>query len=169
MAVTLTSDIVADVMRAATPERVQAARDKLRSLSASAAGFGAGPVGAGTVRQQPDQAAAYQKFDSMVLGSFVETMLPKETESVYGGGFAGDMWKSLMAQQIGDTLAARGALPIASRYIGDHYADGDLKEPLRGVADPAVRAATDGQAGLSRSLIDELQRKALDAMSGTAG
>ena len=167
MAVTLTTDIVADVMRAAQPERLQAARERLRALGSEAPG--AVPMAASPHNRQPDQAAAYQKFDAMVLSQFVEAMLPKESENVYGGGLAGDMWKSMMAQQLGDSLAAQGALQIASRYIGDRYADGDLSSPLRGAADPAARAAIDGQTGRSRSLVEELQRKALDAISGTDG
>jgi flagellar protein FlgJ len=160
MAVALSTDIVADVMSAASPERLQAAREHLRGIASAAASRQA---------TKPDQAAAYQKFDAMVLGTFVETMLPNEADSVYGGGLAGDMWKSMMAQQLGDSLASRGVLNIASRYIGDRYADGDVSAPLRGAVDPAARAAIDGQNGMSRSLIEELQRKALDAISGTGG
>lgn len=165
MAVTLSTDIVADVMRAASPERLQAARDKLRSLGASAPGAASGEAGA----PRSAAASAFEKFDAMVLGSFVEAMLPKESESVYGGGLSGDMWKSMMAQQLGESLAAAGTLNLAARYIGDRYADGDTPAPLRGVADPAARAVIDGQTGLSRSLIDELQRKALDAIAGSSG
>ncbi len=156
MAVSLSTDIVADVMRAATPERVQEARTRLRSLAGTQ----------GTAEGK--QAEAYKKFDAMVLGTFVESMLPKEAESVFGDGLAGDMWKSMLAQQLGDSIAAQGGIGIASRYIGDSYADGDLSSPLRGAADPSVRAAMDGRTSLSRSLVEELQRKALDGISGAA-
>ena len=165
MAVTLTTDIVADVMRAAQPERLQEARAKLRSMGTG----DATPVAAAYANRAPDREQALVKFDAMVLGSFVEAMLPTESENVYGGGLAGDMWKSMLAQEIAGALAERGAIQLASRYIGDRYADGDVAEPLRGVADPATRAVLDGQSGLSRSLVDELQRKALDAISNTSG
>jgi hypothetical protein len=166
MAVTLTTDIVGDVMRAASPERLEAARAKLRSHAAGEPG--AAQMALSRRANAPDEAAAYKKFDAMVLSQFVEAMLPKEAESVYGGGLAGDMWKSMMAQQLGESLSAQGAVQIASRYIGDRYADGDLSAPLRGASDPAGNAVLDGQKGMSRSLVDELQRKALDAISGAA-
>ncbi|MBX3532419.1 MAG: rod-binding protein [Rhizobiaceae bacterium] len=166
MAVALATDIVADVMRAASPERLQEARARLRALSTSSPG--ASQVASLEQAPKSEQAQAFQKFDAMVLGSFVEAMLPPESESVYGGGLAGDMWKSMLAQQLGDSLAAAGTLDLASRYISDRYADGDLSSPLRGASDPATKAVLDGERGLSRSLVDELQRKALDAITGAA-
>lgn len=167
MAVALATDIVADVMRAASPERLQEARERLRALSATSAGASqvAPPERTGSSKE----AAAFQQFDAMVLGSFVEAMLPPETENVYGGGLAGDMWKSMLAQQLGESLAAAGTLNLASRYISDRYADGEVASPLRGASDPAT-SVLDGERGLSRSLVEELQRRALDAIAGsTAG
>ncbi len=32
----------------------------------------------------------------MVLQTFIQNMLPKNTEGVYGEGLSGDMWKSMM-------------------------------------------------------------------------
>jgi flagellar protein FlgJ len=166
MAVALTTDIVGDVMKAASPERLQEARARLRALSANSPGAAqASPmerIGGSK------EAKAFEQFDAMVLGSFVEAMLPPESESVYGGGLAGDMWKSMLAQQLGESLAAAGTLNLSSRYIGDRYADGDTASPLRGASDSAAKAALDGERGLSRSLVEELQRKALDAISGAA-
>lgn len=166
MAVTLSTDIVADVMRAATPERLQEARARLRSMAASAPG--ATQAAATFENRLPDQAAAMRKFDAMVLGTFVEAMLPDDMAAVYGDGLAGDMWKSMLAQHLGENLAAQGGVSIASRYFGDRYADGEKPSPLRGFVDADARAAIDGQNSLSRSLVEELQRKALDAVSGAA-
>ena len=44
---------------------------------------------------EPERPAAYVKFESMVLGSFMDSMMPKDADSAYGGGMAGGMWKSM--------------------------------------------------------------------------
>ena len=63
----------------------------------------------------------------MVLQTFIQTMLPKDAEAVYGKGMAGDMWKSLLAEQLGDAMAERGGIGIADRVLGDHYIEGETK------------------------------------------
>ena len=40
---------------------------------------------------------SYANFEAMVLQTFIQTMLPKDAEAVYGKGMAGDMWKSMMS------------------------------------------------------------------------
>jgi Rod binding domain-containing protein len=51
----------------------------------------------------------------MVLSSFVESMLPQSSEAVFGAGSAGQIWKSMMAQQIATQLAKSGGIGIADR------------------------------------------------------
>ncbi|WP_208978919.1 hypothetical protein [Pseudovibrio denitrificans] len=43
-----------------------------------------------------DNADLGEKLESAILQTFVKSMLPKEMETVYGGGTAGTMWKGLM-------------------------------------------------------------------------
>lgn len=52
------------------------------------------------------------RFESFVLGSFVETMLPKD-EGFFGGGMAGNVWRSMMAERIGEEIARGGGVGIA--------------------------------------------------------
>lgn len=54
-----------------------------------------------------------QQFESFVLRSFVETMLPKDNESFFGSGTAGSIWKSMLAERIGDEMAKDGGIGIA--------------------------------------------------------
>ena len=172
MAVTLTTDIVADVMRAASPEKLQAAQARLRGIAAgnsAAAGFAAKLEQAGASRQ-PDaraEAAAMEKFEAMVLGTFFEKMLPADSTAAYGEGLSGEMWKSIMAQHLGDAVAKQGGIGIASRYLSDRYPAGERPEPLRGMNDLQASAALDTQASLSRGLVQEFQRRAADALIGT--
>ncbi|MBL8578228.1 MAG: rod-binding protein [Mesorhizobium sp.] len=58
----------------------------------------------------------------MVLQTFIQNMLPKDGAAVYGKGMAGDMWKSLLAEKIADTMSERGGIGIADRMLGQRYA-----------------------------------------------
>lgn len=138
MAITPPSDIVLDVMQAADPTRQRAAAEKLtrmQSASASGADFGAAyqarvasdPAAALIMRNQASiqptsvagtggvnkAAPVYRKFEAFVLQVFVESMLPKNAESVYGKGTAGGIWKSMLAEQIGKQIAEAGGVGIA--------------------------------------------------------
>lgn len=65
----------------------------------------------GRVRNAPDAA---QKFEAFVLQTFIQEMMPKEAEGVFGSGVAGDFWRSLMAEKVAEQVAQRGDLGIAN-------------------------------------------------------
>lgn len=65
-------------------------------------------------------ADAAQKFESFVLQSFVQEMMPETQESVFGGGISGDFWKSMMAEKIAEQVAARGGVGIAETLRNGH-------------------------------------------------
>lgn len=69
----------------------------------------------GRVRDVPDAA---QKFEAFVLQTFIQEMMPKEAEGVFGSGVSGDFWKSLMAEKIAEQVAERGNLGIADLVRG---------------------------------------------------
>lgn len=54
-----------------------------------------------------------QKFESFVLQTFVENMLPSENSSFFGEGTAGKIWKSMLAERIGEEMARAGGIGIA--------------------------------------------------------
>ncbi len=168
MAISPPSDIVMDVARAADPAAAEAARARLASL-ASQRGEGAAfqpagtpsPSGSRTPADQTSPAAdAFQKFEAVILQTFLQSMLPKDTESVYGEGMAGEMWQSMLAQQLGDVMAARGGIGIADRILGDHYR-AQARPAVEGPARDASpeRAEKDTQEMLSVALVQEIQRK----------
>lgn len=177
MAISPPSDLVLDVVRAADPAAVQEAQARLKanraaftanSLADSGAGFSAtvGAVsaqsasGLGNINNRaasPDIPATYKKFEAMVLQSFVKSMLPEESEEVYGKGTAGDVWKSMMAEQIGSVLAEGGGIGIAERLgsSGVTGADGAAR----------VEASLNGNAqNLASGTVHEYQRKIVDTM-----
>jgi len=49
---------------------------------------------------------AANRFEAMMLQNMLGAMLPKNAQSVFGKGTAGDMWKSMLSQQLAETLAA---------------------------------------------------------------
>lgn len=168
MAISPPGDIIMDVMRAAEPERAQEARAQLQRIAEGArppTAFETATSLASSRVSAKEGEGPYQKFEAMVLGTFFQSMLPDSTDSVYGEGMSGDMWKSLLAQQLGDTVAERGGIGIANRLLADHYREGDQRIPLTGASGEA-HAARDAQQRLSKALVDELQRKAAQSLVG---
>jgi peptidoglycan hydrolase FlgJ len=62
----------------------------------------------------------HQEFEAFVLRSFVETMLPDDATASYGSGTAGDIWKGMKAEQIGNALARAGGIGIAEQLAKLH-------------------------------------------------
>ncbi|RWO96952.1 rod-binding protein, partial [Mesorhizobium sp.] len=77
-----------------------------------------------------DPANKFKKFEAMVLQTFIQNMLPKDTEGVYGKGLAGDMWKSQLAERVADVMAERGGIGIAKSMLADHYLEGKRVVPV---------------------------------------
>ncbi|AWM85901.1 rod-binding protein [Microvirga sp. 17 mud 1-3] len=134
------SDIVLDVARAADPVKLQTASRKLMELSDSGGAtefaevFNSMPHRGGTATKDPyaiqvisqnqttlgsaaKPGSAYQQFEAFVLQSFIESMLPKDSEATFGKGTAGSVWRSMMAEQIGAQIARAGGIGIASKLL----------------------------------------------------
>ena len=56
----------------------------------------------------------------MMLNSFVSELLPKDTGEVFGQGTAGDMWRSMLAEQVSTQIAKSGELGLARRLFATH-------------------------------------------------
>ena len=139
MAISPPSDIVLDVARAAEPATLET-----RARQAGEPRVRRGRHGRGVLGRRPQEFSArdankstdetspksYVDFEAMVLQTFVQTMLPKEAEDVYGKGMAGDMWKSMMSQQLGTVMAERGGIGIADSLLKGHYLEGETKVAL---------------------------------------
>ncbi len=55
-----------------------------------------------------------------MLNSFVGELLPKDTGEVFGQGTAGDMWRSMLAEQVSTQIAKSGKLGLARRLFATH-------------------------------------------------
>lgn len=51
-------------------------------------------------------------LEGLILKSLVETMLPKETSELFGKGSAGRMWRSMLAEQIAQTMVEDGRIQL---------------------------------------------------------
>ncbi|UWU94492.1 rod-binding protein [Bradyrhizobium sp. CB1015] len=148
MIVTATPDLILDVLEAADPVTQRAATAKLDALKSSDADFAAtleaevGKAKAATADQAaakvaearsgavngapvqvikaPASGEVYRKFEAFILQTFVETMLPKESEEVFGKGTAGGVWKSMLAEQLGNQLAKGKGVGIARQLAAAH-------------------------------------------------
>ncbi len=170
MAISPPSDLVLDVVRAAEPAQVQEAQAKLKSNRAafeatSLAEAGAGfQAAVGSVLNR-DSAGAHasqgvsavgskavpehlRKFEAMVLQNFVKSMLPADSEEMYGKGTAGEMWRGMMADQLGTAIAKGGGIGIAESLA---------KSSGIGAASPEKDKNTDRVAS---GMVQALQREA---------
>ncbi|WP_084705028.1 rod-binding protein [Beijerinckia mobilis] len=124
------SDIVLDVANAAGAPSSSPLFDRLRSASAipstEKASFSTlmEDVAAGDKRSssilplfspQPKFEAhtgdtktkVFKDLEAVLLRNFIESMLPKDMSDIYGHGSAGDMWKSMLADQLSKELSKR--------------------------------------------------------------
>lgn len=179
MAVQLVTDLVLDVARAADPGKVAEARAALNkgvSAAASAAASvfdvpATAPRAAASVAALPKATAPTmpakgpaEQFEAFVLQNFVESMLPSQGDSVYGAGLAGDMWKSMLAEQIAMTMARDGGVGITNRLLADYTRVEDQLEPVSGVRDAGGAPGETRAADIVRSYVDQQTRSFLDAV-----
>ncbi|OYU87399.1 MAG: hypothetical protein CFE29_23575 [Bradyrhizobiaceae bacterium PARB1] len=130
------NDLITDVMNAADPVAQRNAAGRLERMTPAqqaeftsvlngeftAAQPQATPVSAGApvpttpvIRQSEGSYGVYRKFEAFVLQMFVEEMLPKNAEQVFGKGSAGNIWRSMMAEQIGNEMAKGKGIGIAQQ------------------------------------------------------
>jgi len=68
---------------------------------------------AASSRVDADRQKAGKDFEAMFLRQTLESILPDGDNAVFGGGTAGGMWRSMLADRVSGVLAERGALGIA--------------------------------------------------------
>ena len=139
------TDVVMEVLSAADPSRASLAAQRLSALAgsnapgadfsadlkraaSSATAIAAPLANAADARSRlaeipggPDKLGqAKTQFEAMMLNSFVGELLPKDASSVFGQGTAGDMWRSMLAEQVSLQIAKSGKLGLARRLFATH-------------------------------------------------
>ncbi len=156
MSISPPTDIVMDVAKAADPQRYQEAAAKLQAPGDPAA-FTDAVRAAGLALHMPLDARGsltslqnqttltgtgpasdpYKKFEGLVLQQFVEAMMPDKAETVFGKGNTGHIWKSMLAEQIGQQIAKAGGIGIA-KMMGKAHPAADSVQPAQPATDPAT-------------------------------
>jgi len=176
VAISPPSDLVLDVVKAANPTDVEAAQAKLAankaafaatSLAENGNGFGAtfdalnsaatqaGLSNANTHTGPTKVPQVYRKFEAMMLQNFVKNMLPS-SETLYGKGSAGEIWKGMMAEQLGNTIAKNGGVGIAEKMYQEQVTK------MRNTG--AINSATnENDKKMALSAVTDFQRKTLAA------
>ncbi len=143
--VTPVPDLILDVMEAADPASQRVAAGRLeRASSAGGEDFAAavdrkieagalerpaaseqgtsglrgaidGSGHATIIKKADTDRAVYRKFEAFVLQTFVESMLPQDASEVFGKGTAGTIWRSMLAEQIGNEMAKGEGIGIAKQ------------------------------------------------------
>jgi peptidoglycan hydrolase FlgJ len=129
-----TADFAADLDRAAAPGSATTA--PLANPADMRSHLPAAPGGPDKLGQAKTQ------FEAMMLNSFVSEMLPKDTGEVFGQGMAGDMWRSMLAEQVSTQIAKSGKLGLARRLFATHEVglhSGRVGEATKTVGQPAAQ------------------------------
>jgi peptidoglycan hydrolase FlgJ len=105
------ADFAADLDRASPASATSA---PLASAADARAGLAEAAGGPDKLRQAKTQ------FEAMMLNSFVGELLPKDSGEVFGQGMAGDMWRSMLAEQVSTQIAKSGKLGLARRLFATH-------------------------------------------------
>lgn len=114
----LETDIVGDVVNAADPAKLQTSVAKLNGTTSlgqvDMAGLVLNANDSGAAKAANPKAKAYEQFEASILRNFVEGMLPKTAENVYGEGTSGNVWRSMQADFMSQELAKSGGIGIAA-------------------------------------------------------
>ncbi|HET7411054.1 MAG TPA: rod-binding protein [Pararhizobium sp.] len=171
MSISPSSDLVLDVLRAANPASVSAARARLAAgepaptpaVAAADQSFAAqfnraaNTIPAKEHGSGQEVPAAYRKFEAMVLQSFIKEMLPKDSEDVYGKGVAGNIWKSMLAQHMATVISKRGGIGIADHILAKRFSGLGLEGPLQSRLSGA-------DLNVSKGLVHQLQMDTLKSV-----
>lgn len=112
-------------------------------------------------------ADVYNKLEAFIMQTFIQSMLPKDASSVYGKGTAGDVWKSMLAEKMGNEVAKSGQIGIAKRLAQASITTGSI---ARDIPTPALVPVTSTLPSLSGKSIGSTANfsRALTALQESA-
>lgn len=178
MSISLPSDIVLGVANAVDPQDYRAAMERLAKAKIDAAAAeesaprAANEADAANPPRKPDPLAigsqiarlksssgpasqsgtkAYQDFEAFFLQTFVEAILPKDAESLFGSGPAGKIWKSMLAEHLANELAKSTAFGIADKIAENRREKNAASTPA---SDKAVENGIGAQTSQTGYLSD---------------
>ncbi len=164
MSINPASDIVLDVARAADPNKSMAATQRLLRLGSSepaAAEFStlmeernssdaelrstvemmSGRPSATAAAPMDARTKAYKGVEELVLQNLVETMLPKDESGIFGSGTAGDVWRSMLAEQLAKQIGKSVDLGLVKSANKTHSTGREAFREATPVIAPAAALA----------------------------
>ncbi len=96
----------------ATPDVVAVAPGRTAALSSAKSG------------QNARASDATEKFEAYIIQTCLETILPRSEQGVFGQGTAGGVWRSMIAEQLGNQIAKAGGVGL-HKMLDQHWAHRD--------------------------------------------
>jgi len=90
-----------------TEQAMWASRQTVRQSSPATA------QGPDSLAQNAKKTEAGQQFEALYLRQMLEEWMPKDSESLFGEGTAGTVWRSMMVDSLATTLSKSGSIGIA--------------------------------------------------------
>ena len=103
-----TPNLIEDVMAAADPQKAQTAQVALLESDGTSRADGKADA----------KSKAMLALEGTLMTKFVDEMLPKSNNTLYGSGIAGDTWRGFEVDQFGAVLAKSDPLNMASSKGG---------------------------------------------------
>lgn len=169
MAVDFPTDIVLDVARAADPAAARRTTAKLNA-AADAAGFdklmadGAPAADRlGRTNQAEKALGPAKEFESLLVANMIEDMMGDGEEGYFGGGFAGGVWKSMMAEKIAGEVVKTTDFGVASK-ISKYFVreSEDTIAPISGINDAENTPVETRSLDAARKTTTEISRQFLE-------
>lgn len=172
MAVNFPSDIIMDVARAADPVAAGRARQRLASM-ASGAGFSEMVDGPARPAPKLSRTADGQKahdvakdFESVLVANMIEDMMGDGEQGYFGGGFAGGVWKSMMAEQVAKQVVKHADFGVASKISQYYVRRGEAFSPVEGInnaeSTPTENRSLDAARNATTQINRDFLHKILD-------
>lgn len=77
-------------------------------------------AGRANVPANPQTQAALEEFEAVLISEMVNTMFSTvETDSMFGGGHAEEIYRGMMGQEMGREIARRGGLGLTPALMNE--------------------------------------------------
>jgi len=101
-------DLIAQVMAAADPSRRQLAETKLRGVGENSS----------AVAENIPKLQAMKKLEGALLTAVVDQIMPKDSQSLYGDGTAGEVARQFQVEGLAEAAAESEPLGLADQFYG---------------------------------------------------
>jgi hypothetical protein len=128
----MSSKVVASTEQSALPVESMADWATQIRAAGTASSRAAGPYVASSAKEAPDKKSeVYVQFEAVLLQNMVESMMPEDSQAMFGSGTAGSVWKSMLAEKVAAEIARSGVIGIAKQVAAAEAAVQAAKPSVR--------------------------------------